>query len=62
MDRIIGKLEKFNKPGPTLREAIKDLPGLEQDDGAELIERTGSQDNLFPYVTEMGANNERIIF
>lgn len=60
-DRLLATLRAHNDPGPTLRQAISDLPPLAQDDGAEVMPRPPRRGRLSSYAALMGATGSAAV-
>lgn len=56
VSKILSALDETSDPGPALREAIGDLPSLQQDDGCEVMKRSCSRGELPAFAVEMGAS------
>ncbi len=59
---IMERLGSFRNPGPTLSQAIADLPKLDQNDGGEVCRKPTRRGRLSAYALEMGAGSQTVIF
>jgi len=61
-DRLLSQLKAHNCPGASLRQAISDLPVLQQDDGSEVMARPPRRGRRSEYAATMVTGSPAVVF